>query len=487
MTTPASEPANHDTGLAKGSVSAVQVAVVSIAASGPAASVALTFPQMAGFAGKAMVFTLILALVIIVTLTNTFAEFTKRIPSAGSLVAWNSAGLGSNVGFVFGWFFVGGYLMIGATGVAAFGGFTSNFLRDSFGVSVPWWVFSAFCAGYVIVLAWRGVAQTVRSAVILLGIEVGVLLLLALWLVLSGHTAPDPEPFDPGASSGGWPGIGLAIGFGVLAMVGYEEAATLAEEATDSRRSVSRGLWMAGVGTPVFFLVVGYVLVASYGPAKEFAADPLAAETLATRVWGGFGGVVSVVVIVSSLALAQTSLNAGIRVIYSLGQVRLLPAVFARTHPRFRTPGAATVLFSVLVLPLAFVGSALAGPLTLFGYYGFMTAIAFLVVYALTNVALVRYVRRHDRATFSWPRHVLVPLVALAGVLYPLYRTVSPLPDAPYPLLTAVVAGWAGLGVALLVYVRASGKADVDRVARAFAAVGADTPEQDAREEHPAR
>jgi amino acid transporter len=467
--------APEETGLARNSVSALQVAIVSMAASGPAAGVALTMPAMAGLAGKAFVFALVFTFVIILMLTNTFVEFSKRIPSAGSLLAWNSAGLGSNFGFVFGWFFVGGYLLVAATGFSAFGGFAHDYFDGSLGINLPWWVFSAACAAYVLFFAWRGIAQTVESALVLLAFEIGVILLLTLWLVVTGHAQLESEPFDPGAAPGGWAGIGLAMTFGVLSLVGYEEAATLAEETKDARRSVSRGLWIAGTFMPLFFLVVGYVLVTSYGSADNFASDPLAAQTLATEVWHSFGGVISVVVMLSALAFSQTAFNAGMRVIYSLARVNLLPPAFSRTHERYHTPSAAIVLFAAIVLPATFVASALVGPLELFGYYGFMTAIAFLVVYALTNVALTVFVRRHDPSEFSPVRHVLLPLIAMVGVLYPLYRTVHPLPDAPYPALTLIVVGWAAVGVALLVYVRSSRRADIDEVARAFAAL--DEPE----------
>jgi amino acid transporter len=294
-----------------------------------------------------------------------------------------------------------------------------------------------------------------------------------VWLLISGNLDLQAAPFDPGSSLDGWTGIGLAMTFGVLSMVGYEEAATLAEEAKDSHRSVARGLWMAGIFTPLFFIVVGYALVASYGPADAFAKDPLAAQTLATEVWHSLGAVVTVVVVLSALAFAQTSFNAGVRVIYSLGRARLLPGAFGRTHAAHRTPSAAIVLFGAVTVALAFVLSATVGPLEVFGYLGFMTAVAFLIIYALTNLALINYIRRHDRASLSVWRHVVLPFGGMAGVLYPLYRQVNPLPDSPYPLLLGIVGAWALIGVALLVYVRTSRKADVDDVTRAFAAEGA--------------
>jgi amino acid transporter len=161
---------------------------------------------MAGFAGKALVFAFVLMFAIVLMLTNTFAEVAKRLPSAGSLLAWNEAGLGANVGFVFGWLFVGGYLLVAATGFAAFGGCAHGYVLASFDADIPWWIFTGACFAYVVFLAWRGIAQTVRSALILLGIELTLLLVLALWLLVSGRAEPQTAPLDPGSSPDGWTG-----------------------------------------------------------------------------------------------------------------------------------------------------------------------------------------------------------------------------------------------------------------------------------------
>ena len=458
-------------GLAANSLGPVHVAVVALAASGPAASVALTLPVMAGAAGKALVFAFLMTAVIVLSLTNTFVEFAKRIPSAGALLAWNSAGSGASVGFVFGWFFVAGYLLITTTGITAFGGFAENFARDTLGVGIPWWVFSALCAVYIITLAWRGVAQSVKGALILLALELGIILLLCAALVALGEVEWSAAPLNPADSPNGWAGIGLAITFGVLSIIGYEEAATLAEEAKDARQAVARGLWLAAGFLCFFFLAVSYVMVSSYGSITDFASDPLAAETLANRIWGQFGPVVSIVVIISCMALAQTSFNAGMRVIYSLGDVGLLPARFGATHPRFHTPTTAIIAFSAIALPAAFISATILGPLDVYAYCGFLTAVFFLIMYLVTNISLIRYVLRKDGDHVNPLRHIVLPAFTVLAVAYPLYKQISPLPAQPFRGLLVVVAVWALIGVAILIAVRRAKKVDVDRVARAFAAL----------------
>jgi amino acid transporter len=200
MTATTERPPEVQQGLRRGVLSARQVAITSLAGAGPAASIALVLPLMASFAGTAMVFAFVLTLVVALLLTNTFSEFSRRIDSAGSLFAWNSAGLGSSVGFVFAWFFVGCYLLIAAEGFSVFGGFVHDYLKTSISADIPWWVFTAMAIVYVVSFAWRGIALSVEGALVLLAVELVVIVALALWLLVSGDAHLHLSPFDPGSS-----------------------------------------------------------------------------------------------------------------------------------------------------------------------------------------------------------------------------------------------------------------------------------------------
>src|SRR6185436_1614429 len=102
------------------------------------------------------------------------------------------------------------------------------------------------------------------------------------------------------------------------------------------------------------------------------------------------------------------------RVLYSIAERRELPGVFARVHPRFRTPHVAIVCYATLALALALYGS--------FEWNATLSAIVRLVTYGLTCVALVVFRRRPDAppAGFRLPLPVAAAAV-LGGVGFALW------------------------------------------------------------------
>lgn len=153
-------------------------------------------------------------------------------------------GVGPNVGFVYGWTFIGAYLVFSAAGFAVFGGWVQEWLQTQFGISVPWWLFTFAALAYVCVLAYLGITQSLHAALGLLAFEIIVLLALAAWIFITGPQSGSGfgvAPFQvssAGALALG--GVGLAMTYGVLSHVGIEEGATLGQEVR-TRNARSRG------------------------------------------------------------------------------------------------------------------------------------------------------------------------------------------------------------------------------------------------------
>jgi amino acid transporter len=146
--------------LRRGAINWKQVAVLSVAGCGPASVIALNLQFMGQFAGAALVLAFLLVWPGILLLVNTFAEFSKKLPTSGGLYTWNSKAWGSNVGFVYGWMFIGAYLVFSAAGFAVFGGWVEEWLKTQFELTVPWWIFTFLALSYVSVLAYLGITQS---------------------------------------------------------------------------------------------------------------------------------------------------------------------------------------------------------------------------------------------------------------------------------------------------------------------------------------
>ena len=433
-----------------------QVAILSVAGCGPASVIALNLQFMGQFAGAALVLAFVLVWPGILLLVNTFAEFSKRLPTSGGLYTWNSKAWGVNAGFVYGWVFVGAYLVFSAAGFAVFGGWVEEWLSSQFDLHVPWWVFTFAALSYVCGLAYLGISQSLHAALGLLGFEMVVLIALALWIFVSGPQSGDAfgtVPFDISSAAGlGWGGVGLAMTYAVLSHVGIEEGATLGLEVKDPKRQIPRGLWAAAVVVPIFYIVIAYAMVYGYGINKmaEFGEDPAPLQTIAQSYWGKAGLAVVVLATVSSiLAFSQTAFIAGARVLYTLGREGVLPRQLGKVSAR-QTPGVAIAVMGVLSMLLGVPLAFLVGPFNVWGYFGFLISIAFLVSYIFTNLGMVRYMRRIGE--FKLFRHGVLGVLGSLVFLYPLYKTVWPLQDGIYGALPFVYLGWVVIGIALLLY-----------------------------------
>jgi len=434
------------------------VAVMSIAGCGPAAVIALNLQFMGQFAGAALVFAFMLVWPGILILANTFTEFAKRIPSSGGLYTWNSHAWGRDFGFIFGWNLIGAYIVLASAGFTVFGGWVSEWLLTQYQLSIPWWIFTAAAVSYVVAMGCLGIQRSLYAALTLLGLQCAVILALALYILIRGPMEGGGlgiEPFLPSAAgAAGWAGIGLAMTYAVLSHVGVEEGATLGKEVRDPKRQLARGLWVAAIVVPGFYVLVSYAMVYGYGidRMEEFGNDDAPLQTIAAMYWGDVGLTIVVIAILGSiLAFSQAGFLAGTRVLYTLGNERVLPQWLAQVSPR-NTPNRSIITMGVITIvlgaPLAFV----AGPFNVWGYFGFLISIAFLVSYVSTNLGLIRYMRRIGE--YHWLRHGVLCTLGALIFLYPLYRVVWPLPPGIYGVIPFVYIAWIVLGAMFLMYTR---------------------------------
>jgi amino acid transporter len=455
--------------------------ITSLAVVTPTAAIFfLTIPAAAN-SGKAMPFAYLVAFGAVLLIVNAIYRFTQHVAHAGSFFAFVQAGLGARAGFFTGWLFLAFYPLVQIFSLVIFGAFVSQIVADHGGVTIQWWVIMLVGLVFIWGLSVLGIKLSIRTDLLFLVFEAVVLGALALTILFKGgaHGAWHPEVFSPRGVEAG--GIALAAVFGIQSFTGFEAASYLGEEARDPRRTIPRGLIITTLIAGLVYVVFAYVATVGWGVGDmaKYGANPAPWDVLGTRYWNsGSTIVIDLAAAIAALAGGMASQNGAARMLYALGRDGLLPRVLSRTNRRFGTPDVA--LTALLAASVA-IGLALGlhyGPINAFSLLGLVVTFAALGVYFLAQVSCtVFFWRRHE---FNPLWHGVVPVAAMAVIVYLFVKSEFPTPPRPLDLAIWITIGWAILGLATVAVLSAAAPARFDRMARI---IGEDEPGETVAEE----
>ncbi len=461
MSVPQSEhPPATSHGLQRGVLTVPNAIALSAAAMAPVLAVVLNAPAAAAAAGAALPLSFLIAFIACALVGNTVVQFAKKLPSAGSFYTFNSAGLGPAAGFFTGWLFWIGYAILAPGLFAAFGAFVHDYVLATFGADVQWWIFSMIAMAIVFALSVRSIKASVNVDLTLLVVEVIVFLILGLIAIATTETGNSGTYFLTSVAPTGFAGVGLGVVFGILSFIGFDAAATLGEETKNPRRSIPFAITGALGAVGIFYVLMMYSLAAGYGlndPAKmeAFLKDPNPFVTLAANITPWLLQPIELAAIAGIFSCFLAIHNTTVRVMFSMGRDQVLPASLGRIHQSWYSPVRAIVVQSVFTIAIGIGVGVWLGPgaTGAYGFTGTIGTVAIVIVYIMSNIALVKYFwRSSERKLFT---HVLVPILGVLALLYPLYAVANPAQSYPYNLVPIIVLVWIAAGVVLYFYYRA--------------------------------
>jgi amino acid transporter len=459
-------------GLRRNAVGLTGAVVMSAAVMGPAVSTFFNPQFSTPFSGQATPFVYLICLLAILVVASGIVEMARELPSAGAFYTYVTRGIGPRAGFITGGLMFVAYALLPPAEVGLIGSYVQSTLRAELHVNVPWWLIGMVPAGAMIFLVLGGIRASLRTAIALFTIEVGIVVLLALIVVgHGGRHGLSLQPLSPGASPHGFPGLTNGFVFAALSFVGFEAATTLGDEVRDPRRLVPRAILLSCAAVGLIYVFCIWAEVNGLGPAAtdklDGASTPwndLAATYASWMKWP-----VIVASVSSMFAVMLNSSNGIVRILNTMGREGLLPKMFAVVDQKRLTPALAalaTGTFAILsALVVGAIGGGLGDPLggsNVYGYLGFVLTLGVLPVYALTNLAVARYFARAGR--FRVVRHGVLPLGAAALMVALLIGQIMEQTTAPYTWLPWAIAAWVavvGLGAVWL------GRARPERLKRA--------------------
>lgn len=437
-------------GLRRDSVGLVGAVIMSAAIMGPAVSTFFNPQYSTPFSGSATPFVYLMCLIAMLIAASGIVMMAARLPSAGAFFTFVSRGLGPIPGLVTGGFTFVAYALLPPAEIGLIGSYLQNTFKAEFDVNIPWWLIGMVPAGLMIFLAFEGIRSSLRAALLLVAAEVTIIVVLALIIVGKGGAhGLTATPLTPGASPNGFSGLVDGGIFAALSFVGFEAAATLGEEVRTPRRIVPRAivLTVVAVGVLYLFCVWAEVIGLGTGNADKLQSSATPWNDLAATFAPWMKWFVVVASVSSMFAVMVNSNNGIVRVLYAMGRESMLPRFLAHIDPRRRTPSRAVLAQGVFAIALALIVGAASGGLNnpvaggnVYGYLGFLLTLGVLPIYALTNLAAMRYF--YKIGEFNWLRHGVLPGLGATLMIGLLVGQIVEQTAAPYTWLPFVIVAW---------------------------------------------
>lgn len=411
-------------------------------------------------AGPALILSFVLTAVACGFAALCYAELASLVPIAGSAYTYSYATFGELVAWIIGWDLMIEYGVGNIAVAISWSGYFVEFLRG-FGVSLPAWAtidFRSAMQGFHkaselvgsgtslnelnagLQHAWMAVQTAPRflsfpiicnlpaslivvllTIVLVVGIKassrfnvviVVIKLLVLGFFVFIGAYYVKPENWHPFAPNG-FAGIRAGAAIVFFAYIGFDAVSTVAEETRNPKRDLPIGIIGSLIICTIIYVIVAAVFtgIIPYSLLKTSLshqkAEPLALAMQHINLnWAAgivaFGSIIAHTAVLLVLQLGQA------RIFFSMSRDGLLPPVFSKVHPKFKTPHINTMIIGLIVALIAsWTNIDEMVDLTNIG-----TLFAFMLV--CFGVIILRVKDPHRARSFKVP---LSPLTPLLGVL----------------------------------------------------------------------
>ncbi|AKK67395.1 amino acid permease [Xanthomonas translucens] len=415
----------------------------------------ITGQAAANHAGPAIMLSFVLAALCCTFCALAYAEFAAMVPVSGSAYTYTYATFGELAAWFIGWMLV---LEYGVSSSAVAVSWTGYFLSllDHFGIHLPAALVNAPldgklqrtgaianlpAAGIVLLLTWLcyvGIRKSSAMNMAMVALKTGLILLVVAvgWKYVDSANWHPFIPANAGPGKYGMEGVLRGAAMVFFAYIGFEAVSVAAQESHRPQRDLPIGMILSLVICTVLYIAMAAVMTGLVPYTQLGTDEPVVTAVAAHPQLAWLRLVVEVGALIGLSSVVLVMIIGQPRIFMIIARDGLLPPLFTRIHPKYRTPHINTVITGVgIALLAALFPLDVLGELTSMG-----TLIAFAAVCA--GVLILRRTQpdlpRPFRIRFAWP-------ICIAGVLSCL------------ALLSAMTAhnwllmgGWTALG--LLIY-----------------------------------
>ncbi|HVA28531.1 MAG TPA: amino acid permease, partial [Candidatus Baltobacteraceae bacterium] len=354
----------------------------------------LTGVAAATRAGPSLTISFIVAGIVSAFAALCYSEVASRVPIAGSAYTFAYASVGEFVAWIIGWDLVLEYALGAATVSIGWSGYFSSFVKNVFNWNIPqalqhnYWDtgptglplhgvmnLPAFCIILLIgTLLYRGT----RESALVNNIIVVVKLAVVLFFIALGYGHVNTSNWVPYFPFG-YTGMLGGAAFIFFAYIGFDAISTAAEETKNPKRDLPIGILGSLAVCTVLYIIVVAILTGMVPYTQLNVASPVAFAMEHVGL-GWASAVISLGALAGLTTVLLVMMFGQTRVFFAMSRDGLLPPIFSKVHPKFRTPGVSTVIFTIFI--------AIIAAFTPIGVVGSLTNMGTLAAFILVAIAL---------------------------------------------------------------------------------------------------
>ncbi|MGQ0646290.1 MAG: amino acid permease [Gemmatimonadaceae bacterium] len=323
-------------------------------------------------AGPALVLSMLVAAVACAFAGLCYAELASMIPVAGSAYTYAYATVGEFIAWIIGWDLILEYALSASTIAVGWSGYAVSLLRDV-GIEIPAALSAApgvtatmadgsvtggifnlpaalvvLAVSALLVVGIKASANANTALVVIKSVVLVVFVVAGVSFVSRDNLTPLIPPNTGVFGEFGWSGILRGAGVIFFAFIGFDAVSTAAQEAKNPQRDMPVAILTSlGICT-VLYIAVGLVLTGIVHYTKLNVADPLAVGIDATGLtW--LSPFIKVSALFGLFSTMMVQLIGQTRIFFAMSRDGLLPSMFSKVHPRFRTPHVSTMLVGGII------------------------------------------------------------------------------------------------------------------------------------------
>jgi APA family basic amino acid/polyamine antiporter len=283
----------------------------------------------------------------------------------------------------------------------------------------------------VSLLLIKGTQESALVNAVIVGLKIAVVITFIVlgWKYINTSNYDPYIPDNTGVfGEFGFSGIIRAAAIVFFAYIGFDAVSTAAQEAKNPKRDMPIGILGSLAICTVLYILFAHVMTGVTSYTSFAGQDGIAPVAVAIEHMGAqnpdgswvpdfpwLNRAIVVAILAGYASVILVMLMGQSRVFFSMSKDGLLPPVFHRVHPKFRTPARSNVLFMLFVSSFAaFVPARVVGEMTSIG-----TLFAFILV--CIGIWVLRVKQPNLERAFRTP---LVPLIPILGIVTCLFMMV---------------------------------------------------------------